>query len=192
MTKLIIFDLDDTLIDSFDANFNAYEKACNDLGISILKEDYKKTRGMSWKDSIPHFTGIKDFEKIDKIHELKKKYLYEFFHHIKEIENNIILKDLLKEKYKLCIATSASRKNVDVVDKKFNLKKDFDFIVTSDDVKNGKPAPDLFLKCAQIFNVSPEDCFVIDDSDSGVIAAKKAGMKVFRVPLNNESSTQQT
>ena len=62
--------------------------------------------------------------------------------------------------------------------KKFNLSDNFDVVVSAaDDVKNGKPAPDIFLKAAEKLNVKPEECVVVEDALNGIKAAKAAGMK---------------
>jgi beta-phosphoglucomutase-like phosphatase (HAD superfamily) len=53
----------------------------------------------------------------------------------------------------------------------------FDRVISGGSVKNGKPAPDIFLKAAGLLGVEPADCVVIEDSRNGVIAAKSAGMK---------------
>ena len=55
-----------------------------------------------------------------------------------------------------------------------------DAIATSEDVRRGKPHPDLFLCAAEKLGVEPENCIVIEDSDVGIEAARNAGMKGFR------------
>ena len=63
----------------------------------------------------------------------------------------------------------------------------FDVIVTQDDVKKSKPAPDLFLLAAERMIVAPEKCLVFEDSQLGIEAAKKAGMQsVFVQPEDPE------
>lgn len=63
----------------------------------------------------------------------------------------------------------------------------FDVIVTQDDVKNSKPAPDLFLLAAERMNIKPNKCLVFEDSQLGIEAANKAGMKsVFVQPDDPE------
>jgi len=49
-------------------------------------------------------------------------------------------------------------------------------LVTADDVENGKPAPDCFLKAAQLLGVAPQDCLVWEDAPAGIAAAEAAGM----------------
>ena len=58
----------------------------------------------------------------------------------------------------------------------------FDVILGGDNVKAGKPAPDIFLTCAGLMKCRPEDCFVIEDSYNGIRAAKNAGMHPIMVP----------
>jgi HAD superfamily hydrolase (TIGR01509 family) len=58
----------------------------------------------------------------------------------------------------------------------------FEVIVGGDEVQHGKPAPDIFLKCAELLNVPPANCLVLEDSDNGIRAAHAAGMQCIMVP----------
>jgi beta-phosphoglucomutase-like phosphatase (HAD superfamily) len=60
--------------------------------------------------------------------------------------------------------------------------KDWERVVTPEDVVNGKPAPDMFLLAAQRMGVAPERCLVFEDAEPGMRAAEAAGMKWVRVP----------
>jgi beta-phosphoglucomutase len=75
------------------------------------------------------------------------------------------------------LATDAPRANVDAVFRKFPFASFFDAIVTSDDVKHGKPDPDVFLTAAARAGVAPAACLVAEDSLAGVAAAKAAGCR---------------
>lgn len=55
-------------------------------------------------------------------------------------------------------------------------------MVCGDEVTHGKPAPDIFLRCAELLHVPPCACVVLEDSDNGVRAAHAAGMRVIMVP----------
>jgi HAD superfamily hydrolase (TIGR01509 family) len=57
------------------------------------------------------------------------------------------------------------------------LRDRFPILVGGDDVEHGKPAPDIFLRCAELLGMEPERCVVIEDSPHGVMAARRAGMK---------------
>ena len=67
-------------------------------------------------------------------------------------------------------------KHLDIIDL-------FDAIVTSEDVKNQKPAPDIFLKAAKLINVSPENCRAYEDTDLGMAAIRAAGMHAVDVRI---------
>jgi len=54
--------------------------------------------------------------------------------------------------------------------------------VTADDVVNGKPAPDIFLKAAELLGVAPSKCLALEDAPAGIIAAQNAGMQVIAIP----------
>jgi HAD superfamily hydrolase (TIGR01509 family) len=60
----------------------------------------------------------------------------------------------------------------------------FDEVVSSNEVPNGKPAPDVFLEAASRIRIAPEDCVVFEDARSGIIAARAAGMEVVAVPTH--------
>ena len=75
------------------------------------------------------------------------------------------------------IATSNNKNMVDAVLNSLNMKDYFEVITTSDEVKKGKPAPDVYLRTAELLGVEPEKCLVFEDVVAGVIAGKAAGMK---------------
>ena len=61
------------------------------------------------------------------------------------------------------------------------LHRFFSVVVSASDVKHGKPAPDIFLRAAELLKVKPKDCVVIEDSKPGVAAGLAAGMKVIAI-----------
>ncbi len=79
---------------------------------------------------------------------------------------------------KSTVATSSNAEMLDYAKGAFRLPEVFDMIITSNDVKNPKPAPDIFLEAAKRFGVEPSECLVVEDSQNGVLAAKAAGMRV--------------
>lgn len=77
----------------------------------------------------------------------------------------------------IAIASSSPRIFIEAVIRKIELIDFFDLWVSGEEVERSKPEPDVFLRTAELLNVLPCDCVVIEDSTNGVIAAKKAGMK---------------
>jgi beta-phosphoglucomutase len=72
------------------------------------------------------------------------------------------------------LATDAPQANVDAVFRKFGFARFFEKVVTSDQVRHGKPHPEIFLTAAKAVGASPERCLVIEDSSAGIAAAKAA------------------
>jgi HAD superfamily hydrolase (TIGR01509 family) len=80
------------------------------------------------------------------------------------------------------LATSGHRRYVALALQEIGLADAFDVIVTGDTVERGKPAPDIFLRAAELLNVVPQRCVVVEDAPHGIAAAKAAGMLAVAVP----------
>ncbi|HEX4134067.1 MAG TPA: HAD family phosphatase [Bryobacteraceae bacterium] len=80
------------------------------------------------------------------------------------------------------VATSTDRQRATEHLSNRQLLDRFDVVATADEVANGKPAPDLFLLAAKRLGVDPPNCLVLEDSEAGVLAAHRAGMRIFIVP----------
>ncbi|MGZ5359657.1 MAG: HAD family hydrolase [Solirubrobacterales bacterium] len=88
----------------------------------------------------------------------------------------------LDERWPLALASSANRELIDLVLELSGLAESFDATVSSEEVANGKPSPDVFLEAARRLGTPPERCVAIEDSGNGILAAHAAGMKVIAVP----------
>lgn len=82
----------------------------------------------------------------------------------------------------LAVGSSSAHEWVDAHLKRLGLWREFDTVVCFEDVKDAKPAPDIFLKVLERLNVSPERAIVLEDSQNGVLAANRAGIRVVAVP----------
>jgi HAD superfamily hydrolase (TIGR01509 family) len=80
------------------------------------------------------------------------------------------------------LATSGHRRYIALALAELDLQTAFDAVVTGDTVPRGKPAPDIFLRAAELIGVLPEHCVVVEDAPHGVAAAKAAGMMAVAVP----------
>lgn len=88
------------------------------------------------------------------------------------------LLDYLKKKgVKIGLASGTSRPSVEHHLNVVGIPDIFDATVCGTEVENGKPAPDVFLKTAELMGAEPESCFVFEDSENGIRAAATAGMK---------------
>ena len=182
--KACIFDLDGTLVDSMWMWPEIDKEYLGRFGIEYDDNLKNEIDGISFHETAVYFKnkfGISDsIEKICKDWEdmAYDKYKYE----VKEKRGCQKFLEQLKSKgIKMGIATSNNRSMVDVVLESLGMKNFFEVITTSDEVKKGKPAPDVYLTTAKLLNVEPKYCLVFEDVVAGIIAGKSAGMKVCAV-----------
>lgn len=187
MIKGLIFDMDGTIFDTEKLYYKGWKSVARDNGYEIPDELLDSMRGgaldVCAKIFNNYFKGERDFltER-----EQRQKYIF------KEVEKNGVpykpgLKELfsyLKENgYKKALATSSHRNVVDFYLSNCDMSEgDFDFIMTGDMVKNGKPAPDIFIMAAKGLGLSPSECAVVEDSKNGIRAGYKSGASVIHIP----------
>jgi len=127
-------------------------------------------------------------EILNKQLSLKLKLLkakdYESISGVKEL-----IKDLFNKGIVIAVASSSSSIFIKEVLSKIKLDSYIQLFVSAENVKKGKPAPDVFIRVSELIEVEPKDCVVIEDSANGVLAAKRAGMKV--IGYNNPNSGNQ-
>ncbi|MBA3723853.1 MAG: HAD family phosphatase [Candidatus Levybacteria bacterium] len=180
--KAAIFDMDGTMVDNNEFHKKAFQKFCQHYGFTLTEEDFMKNySGRSNKQLMPKVLGhdLSD-EEIKKYAEEKESLYRDIYAaHIKPVEGlHELLAKLQKKHIKIAIATGAIQKNREFILNALQLVGTFDVIVGDEEVKSGKPHPDIFLKTAEKLGVKPENCIVFEDAPAGIAAAKKAGMKV--------------
>jgi beta-phosphoglucomutase-like phosphatase (HAD superfamily) len=80
------------------------------------------------------------------------------------------------------VASSSNRPIIELVLDRMGVRDRFTAVVSSEEVANGKPAPDVYLAVARELGVEPEDCVAIEDSTNGIKSALAAGMRTIAVP----------
>ena len=182
--KLAIFDLDGTLFDTKDVNYNAYQNAIRMAKIDV-KIDYddfcKLYNGKNYREFLPKIIPNISEEQLKKIHNLKKNIYQE---HLDKAKKNDLLFSMIEEiqeRFYISIVTNASKKNVKDILEKFSVKNLFDLLITQEDVKNPKPSAEGFLKAMNYFNISKENTIIFEDSEIGIQAANKAETNYVKV-----------
>lgn len=179
--KAVIFDMDGVIIDSEPIHLEVDIQTFKDLGCDISSEELEKYVGATneymFADIKKKYNINKSIEEIinNKVEMTKNKVIQMDLNPIDGIRE--LLNDLKNENIPTAIASSSPRDFIDVVISKFKLRDYFTYIISGEEVENGKPAPDIYLEAAKKLRLSPDDCIVIEDSRNGVIAAKTAGMK---------------
>ena len=186
MYKGIIFDFNGTLFFDSEKHLETWREFSKRLRpYAFTDEEMREYMfGRTNEDIIAYLIGKKpDPELVEKL-ATEKEALYRDMCR-KDKENTVLAPgaadflDFLKENnIPMTIATMSEKDNVDFYIEQFNLAKwfDIDKIVYSDGTLKGKPAPDIYLKAANILNLKPKDCIVVEDAISGIESARAAGI----------------
>ena len=185
--KGAIFDLDGTLLDTEPIYDEAAQKVINEFGNGkkIEWEIKKKVIGTSAKVHSKIFVDSYEIKLTPE--EFKKKrdqLLIEPFKKCKFMKGAKQTTHKCKYEYhlKVGIATSSSKFNYENKTNHLKdwLKEDIDMVITGDDkrIKNGKPAPDIFILAAKDLGLEPKECIIFEDALSGITAAIKSGAKI--------------
>lgn len=178
--QAIIFDMDGVLVDSefwwckFEDQF--YREIMPDWN----EQDHGQVVGQSLKDI--HQLLSQKYQLRLSWPEFQARYHAEASN-IYQTQVNLmpgaaeVLADLAERGIILALASSSFHSWIEMVVERFDIKKYFKIIVSSEDVgERGKPAPDIYLFTAKKLGVDPQDCLVIEDSTNGILSAKAAGM----------------
>ena len=92
-----------------------------------------------------------------------------------------LLRKAHRDGFKVVLATMSHRAEANKVVDILGIRDQLDFILTRDDVAQGKPDPEIYLKALEILEHAKEECLVIEDSVNGIRAGQNAGMTVFAV-----------
>lgn len=184
--EAVIFDMDVVLIDSEPASKQAFAKAFAAVDIEFTEDMYKKILGRSLKD-IEQF--LAEYYLADqlaaKIIEIREE---EFAQHYKEhpvaVKTGVfdLLDYLDSRKMKKAVATSAKQSVAEGLLEQSGLLERMDAQCYGSEVEAAKPNPELFIKAALRLGIPPEKAYVIEDSQSGIIAANRGGFVPIYVP----------
>ena len=198
MVKALIFDVDGTIAETEELHRKAYNSIFSDEGINwnwskkLYKELLKVTGGKErlkhYKENFNSKNYHLDINDISRIHskknELYNKWVDEGLLQLRPGIKSLI-DNALKSKIQLAISTSTSLMNVEALFKKcFEIKPDliFKVIATGDMVKRKKPDPELYLLALNQLSLRPEECIALEDSNNGLISAKRAKLKTICSP----------
>lgn len=200
--KYIIFDIDGTLIDSIGVWNRTDQKLIEEFGkVSKNLDDIQSERDdflhnnqdgdiyLAYCEYLikKYNFSIRDAQTLlkirwDKSSEILKNEM-DFKSYV--VELILMLKDL---GFTLVLATMTTQVQLDIYSKKnkrmleqMNIVEVFDLITRKEDVKNKKPNPEIYNKIMQYYNASPNECLIFEDSYTGVLAGKNAGIEVINI-----------
>lgn len=191
MTEAFIFDLDGVITDTSEYHFMAWQEIAKELGINFTRRQNERLKGVSRKKSfeiILEEGGIVLGEE-EKLYYCKKKNDI-YLKYINEISRKNLLpgvKEFIgnarKKGYK--IALGSASKNALLILQRLQIEEDFDAVIDGTKVSKAKPDPEVFVKGAGALGVPCENCLVFEDSEAGIEAAHRCGMKA--VGVGNEN-----
>jgi beta-phosphoglucomutase family hydrolase len=180
MIRAVIFDLDDTMVNSDPLHARAWEELLKNYGykFSDLPQELRSNFiGMRVADIV---NELIDYLQLNTNKEKFYKKRVEIFLKIVKKELQVMpgliysLKLMKDNNYKLAVASSGAKKYIELVLEKFDIKHYFDVIITGDDVIKGKPNPETYLIACKKLNLKPSECLVLEDATKGIRSAKAA------------------
>ena len=172
----IIFDCDGTLVNTAPAHFNAFNSALYEQGAVMDKDWYSERLAMSRKELLTNLqnrTGSR--LDIDLAVMRSEQHYLVLASAVEAIEETVELVNRFYGKLPLAVASSGQRESVEASLRSTGLLSKFDHIVTAGEVTNHKPHPEAFIRAAELLCKQPEKCLVVEDTDQGLLAAKRAG-----------------
>jgi beta-phosphoglucomutase len=191
----VLFDLDGLLADTEDLHVKAYSIAFEKFGITLTDEEIYQGMGVPTRDNVVRIMndhGVPQ-KRFAKMIELRYDAYYSLTQStpISFMEGAVDLMQLVKEKgLKRALVTSSIKEHGMAVlsnlqkQIKSGLRLDgyFDAKVFGDEIIDNKPEPEIYLKVVERLNLEPFRCLALEDSETGVVSAKRAGINVFAVP----------
>jgi len=180
MIEAVIFDMDGVILDSEHSIREAEVDTFKKFGIPATTELVSQYTGIRFDDEVKdigrRFGANLSVEEVRLVQDQSMEYYYRkivpLVPHIRETL------DKLNPLYALGLATMKDEKVANLALQRLKLTAYFRAFTFADDVKNGKPNPEAFLRTAKLLNIDPKRCAVVEDSNPGFIAGKAAGMLV--------------
>jgi HAD superfamily hydrolase (TIGR01509 family) len=182
--RAVIFDMDGVIVDSEPRHERAFLEVVAELGYGdnhgLQFSNYLgRTDRELWVDFVVRH---KPPQTLDALLAMKRERVLEILRKDQPLFDGLPeLVEKLAGRYRLAVASGSEPLVVEEVLKFGALRRFFTAVITASEVKHGKPAPDIFLRAAQLLGMDPSECWVIEDSKPGVAAGLAAGMRVIAI-----------
>ncbi|MCL2356113.1 MAG: HAD family hydrolase [Defluviitaleaceae bacterium] len=180
MNIAVIFDMDGVLIDSQPLHYELDMRVLKSCGYPAVLETVTPYTGIGNPERWPKYRqNLQLSQEPAELIAMAEEAARNIFTsaNLPPIDGVAILINGIKALgIPLGVASSSSRELISLVLQKIGLADKFDFVVSGEDVSEGKPSPEIYLKAAEKAGVAPEFCLAIEDSAAGILAAKNAGI----------------
>ena len=177
----VLWDLDGTLVESAEHHWRAWRETLQGYGVTIERAQFRETFGQRNDAILSRWLGPRESAaRLREIGESKEARYRELIaadglSALPGAADWVVR--LAGRGWRQAVASSAPRRNVDVVVRALGLGEHFQALVAAEDVRHGKPAPDVFLRAAELLGMPPARCVVVEDARAGIEAAGRAGMR---------------
>lgn len=178
----IIFDCDGTLVDSMPAHYIAWVQTLADYGLTFDEDRFYALGGWPTLNVAQLVIDENGLDvTAEKLAEIKEARFEANLDSLQKIDPVVEVVERYHGKLPLAVATGAIGRICREMLTHAGLLDRFDAIVSADDVRHHKPAPDTYLEAARRLGIPPEQCLVYEDTAPGVESALAAGMQVIDV-----------
>lgn len=205
MLQAVIFDFNGIIVDDEPIHFRLFQRVFAEEGIDLAEATYYQ-RYLGFDDRGAFLAGFRDHgraigpAKLQQLIARKADYYQEAIrNHVAIFPGVRALVEDLARHVPLAVASGALRQEIETILQTAGLLSHFRAIVSAEDVQQGKPEPEIFIKALAALNesngagaaIAPIDCVVIEDSKEGVRGARQAGMKCLAVTNSHPSELLQ-
>ena len=184
LIKGLVFDCDGTLADTMPLHWQVWQAIAKRHNLRFTEDRFYALGGVPSRD-ILKMLGEEQNVKVDHLAVAleKEEEFLTTLHHVTPIEIIVDVARANHGKIPMAVASGGNRNIIPRILKHLQIDHLFDAVVTSEDVVNQKPAPDIFLEAARRIGVPPQFCRAYEDSDIGLEAIRSAGMDAVDVRL---------
>lgn len=182
--KGLIFDCDGTLADTMPLHWRAWQIITQRHGLHFPEDRFYALGGVPSRDILKMLAAEqgRSLDHIAVAHEKEEAYL-PLMAEVEPIHAVVEIARAHYGKIPLAVASGGTEPIINKVLERLGIRHLFSAVVTSEMVKNQKPAPDIFLEAARRIGVAPEFCRAYEDTDLGMTAIRDAGMEAVDVRL---------
>lgn len=176
--KGIVFDCDGTLADTMPLHWKAWQTVTGKHGLHFPEDRFYALGGVPSRDILKMLCEEQGLtlDHMALAHEKEEAYL-PFLTQVQPIGVVVAVAEANHGKLPMAVASGGMKHIIEDVLQHLKIRHYFDAVVTSEDVKRQKPAPDIFLEAARRIGVEPAHCRAYEDTDLGLQAIKSAGME---------------
>jgi HAD superfamily hydrolase (TIGR01509 family) len=189
--KAVIFDMDGVLIDAKEWHYQSLNRALSIFGTEISRYDHLVTfDGLPTKKKLEMLSIEGGFPRSlhNFVNDLKQQYTMEIVYTTCKpvFQQQYALAKLKSDGYNLAVCSNSIRKTVEIMMEKSALIEYLDFFLSNQDVKQGKPNPEIYNLAISKLKLEAKECLIVEDNEHGIKAAVAAGAHILKVESTHD------